>query len=166
MLCVLAAWREKFMGPLRVADVSRKGCQPRKLSGQEARRPFPGLASWRWILHADCLPSVLSAVISSILSAVGPAKAEGPAKEAGLRIWPQMDTAGHTAMLSVKFCEFLWLKTFMRRTIVDCSDGLGTNTGFPLFCPPISLSQFLLFRHHSPYTHHPLSSIPIKVNQS
>ena len=53
IFCLLASWREKFMSQLRVADVSRKGCQPRKLSGQEARRRFPGLASWRWILHAD-----------------------------------------------------------------------------------------------------------------
>ena len=45
MLCGLASWREKFMGQLRVADVSRKGAK--------ARRRFPGLASWLWILRAD-----------------------------------------------------------------------------------------------------------------
>ena len=43
---VLASWREQFMGQLRVADVSRKGAK--------ARKRFPGLTSWRWILHADC----------------------------------------------------------------------------------------------------------------
>jgi hypothetical protein len=50
IICGLASLREKFMGQLRVANVSRKGAK--------ARRRFPGLASWRWISHADCLPSV------------------------------------------------------------------------------------------------------------
>jgi len=46
MLCGLASLREKFMGQLRLADVSRKGAK--------ARRRFPGLASWRWIHHVYC----------------------------------------------------------------------------------------------------------------
>jgi hypothetical protein len=50
MLCGLASWREKFMDQVRVADVSRKGCQPRKLSGQEAQRRFPGLASGDFVM--------------------------------------------------------------------------------------------------------------------
>jgi hypothetical protein len=66
MLCVLASWREKFMGQLPVADVSRKGCQPRKLSGQEARRRFPGLTSVYWVPHADGgLGRIASAEIST-----------------------------------------------------------------------------------------------------
>jgi hypothetical protein len=114
MLCVLASWREKFMAELRVADVSRKGCQPRKLSGQEARRRFPGLASWRWILHADCLPSAPSSK--------DPAKEEGGAKNGGLlRRWRE--------------------------------EG-GLSGGTP------SLHHFF-----PPFTHRPLPSITIKLNE-
>jgi len=84
MLGVLASLREKFMGQLRVADVSRKGAKTSarlrraqsSRSVESARWRFPGLAPLRWSLHADCLPSVPSSK--------GPASEEGSAKEGGL----------------------------------------------------------------------------------
>jgi len=105
---------------------------------------------------------------SAFLSAVGRAKAEAPAmeeglaKEAGLRILPQMNTERHRGMSSVKFCGILWLKVFMRRIIAPWAACGGTKTGFPATL------------HHSNPRHSPSANFnpnigqskSIKVNQS
>jgi len=151
MLCGLASLREKFMGQLRVADVSRKGAKTSASSVESARRRFPGVASWRWILHADRLPSVMSFA--------------SPAKEGGLRIWPQMDTRWTPRDV---ICEILWdsvAEDF--HAADDC--GLFRRQRDADGFPEVTRSQFLLFRHHSinplSPSFAPAAIHPIKVNE-